>query len=362
MTRSFTPPASLAGGRYVLGEVIGEGGTAAVVRATDKVLRVERAIKLLMRTNPEIRATLQRRLQAEARAMARLRHPNVLTVHDVGQEGELDYIVMDLAEGGSVADQLERDGFVPVQEAILKVVQVLSALGAAHAAGVVHRDVKPHNLLLDRTGRVLLADFGIALVADDDRRTRAGVALGSIAYMPHEQRVDAAAVGPEADLYAVGATLYHMVTGANPVDLFLCADDPDHPRWSTLPLALRPVIRRACATRPEDRYPSALALSNDLMKLLDHTSGLTVPERVIPEVPRTPTLVVEGTPARRPRWAVLVGAVGLAVAAAVGWLAVPRAPLEVPPTALPAPAPAPVPAVVLPEPAPEPAPEAEPEP
>ncbi|MEZ4239879.1 MAG: serine/threonine-protein kinase, partial [Myxococcota bacterium] len=172
-------PATLAGGRYVLGEPLGQGGSAVVVRARDERLGVDRAVKILAQVPDSVRATMRRRLQAEARTMARLHHPHVLTVHDVGRDGDLDYVVMDFAPGGSVGDALDRRGWLPVDEAVDDVVQVLSALEAAHAAGVVHRDVKPGNLLLDAAGRVLLADFGVALIAGEDRRTRAGAAIGS---------------------------------------------------------------------------------------------------------------------------------------------------------------------------------------
>ncbi|MEQ1508668.1 MAG: serine/threonine-protein kinase, partial [Myxococcota bacterium] len=305
-------------------------------------LRVERAIKLIA-AGDEVRETLQRRLQAEARAMARLRHPNILAIHDVGSEGTLEYIVMDLVEGGSLMARLERDGYLPTGEAIRLVVQVLSALSVAHAAGVVHRDVKPHNVLIDRDGNALLADFGIALVEGDDRRTRAGVAMGSFAYMPHEQRIDAAKVGPAADLYAAGATLYHLVTGENPVDLFL-ATDPASPRWTVVPPLLRDVLRRACAANPEDRFPTAEAMATALAQLAPTEpppgprtvtargdAERTTVERTIPDPPDR-----AGRRSRAMRWAaavVVVVAVGSAV-----WATFPVA-RDLPQDAAPVPAP-----------------------
>ena len=271
-------PKTLGGGRYVLGERIGVGGTSIVVRATDTLLGVPRAIKLLVGLDPSVRSTLWRRMKLEAHTMAALQHPCILAVHDLGEEEDVNYIVMDLAEGGSIDDILGRNGYIPVPDALSAILSALSALSAAHRAGIVHRDVKPHNLLLDLHGRVLLADFGIALVPSDDRKTRAGVAMGSFAYMPHEQRIDASKVGPAADIYATGATLYHLVTGESPVDLFLCADEPDHVRWSALPHALRPIVRRACAAKPSDRYESADAFAEALRAVRDGSTSLTFPD------------------------------------------------------------------------------------
>lgn len=284
-------PSSLLSGRYVLGDVLGHGGMAVVYGCHDTELGVARAVKLL---RPGHSDSVRRRLRAEASAMARLRHPNVLGIHDVGAEGSWDFVVMDLAEGGSLLERLEREGSLPVPEVAAYGVQLLSALAAAHAQGMVHRDVKPHNVLLDGAGRAMLADFGIALLLEDDRRTRTGVAMGSVAYMPPEQRLDASRVGPAADLYSVGATLFHLATGANPVDLFLAEDD----RWEALPAELRPVLRRACAQHPEDRYPDAASMAADLRPLLpDDVTAFPSPSEGFSAQGATP-LGPRRTPAR----------------------------------------------------------------
>lgn len=237
---------------------------AVVYRATDTELKVERAVKLVR--GQEGRASVRRRLRAEAQAMARIHHPSILAIHDVGTEDGHDFVVMTLAPGGSLSDLLER-GPLPAAVAVHYIVQVLSALSVAHAAGIIHRDVKPHNILLDDQGRPLLADFGIALLAHDERRTRTGVAMGSIAFMPPEQRLDAARVGPEADVYACGATLYNLVTGENPVDLFMAP--PSSPRFGPLPGPLVSVVQTACAAHATDRYPTAGAMAGALLDILD---------------------------------------------------------------------------------------------
>jgi len=257
-------PHELASGRYKLGRLLGEGGMAQVFLVHDVELGVDRAVKILTHTG---RPSIRRRLRNEAKAMARLRHPNILGIHDVGMDGELDYIVMDLATGGSLQDRVAKDGPMPMGDAIAATVKVLSALATAHAAGIVHRDVKPHNVLLDERDQPLLADFGIAMLTEQDRSTKTGVAMGSLAFMPPEQRLDAAHVGPTADIYATGCTLFALLTNDNPVDLFLAAADSD--RWDGVPELLRKVVQTACAPHATDRYPTAKDMADALLAVLD---------------------------------------------------------------------------------------------
>lgn len=257
--------AAYGNGRYVVEASLGEGGMANVVLALDTALGVRRAIKIL-HPGSFTTESLRARLRNEARVMARIEHPSILRVYDVGLDGDVDFIVMELAEGGSLQDRLLRRGVLPPAEAVGFTLQVLAALAAAHAAGVVHRDVKPHNVLLTREGAARLADFGIALLGGDEglRTTRTGVAMGSIAYMPPEQRLDARTVGPTADIYSTGATLYALLTGGNPVDLFAAA--PDSARWCDIPLGLREIIVRATRQEPAERFPSARDMAMALME------------------------------------------------------------------------------------------------
>ncbi len=257
-------PQTLASGRYKVGRLLGEGGMAQVFLVHDVELGVDRAVKILTHTG---KPSIRRRLRNEAKAMARLRHPNILGIHDVGMEGDLDYIVMDLATEGSLQDRVARDGPMPMGDAIATTVKVLSALATAHAAGIVHRDVKPHNVLLDERDQPLLADFGIAMLTEQDRSTKTGVAMGSLAFMPPEQRLDAAHVGPTADIYATGCTLFALLTNDNPVDLFLAPADSD--RWDGVPEQLRNVVQTACAPHATDRYPTAKDMADALLAVLD---------------------------------------------------------------------------------------------
>lgn len=279
--------------RYELGETLGVGGAARVVQAWDRRLGVQRAVKLItgQATGP-VREQLRARLEREARAMAQLDHPNVLRIYDVGHEDGQDFVVMDLAEGGSLAARLKERGPMPPDTAIAYVVQVLSALAAAHATGIVHRDVKPQNILLDRRGTALLADFGIAMLEDDQRTTKTGTAMGSLAYMAPEQRLDARRVGPAADLYAAGATLYHLLTRANPVDLFTAGRDSE--RFDGLPAPLRDIVFRATRLDPAARYPSAGAMARELTALLGDGGLGTLDPASFPDP--APDLLHSGSP------------------------------------------------------------------
>lgn len=264
---------SIGNGRYRLDRVLGEGAAAEVWQAYDTQLRANRAIKVL-----HLRAarseSMRIRLRAEARAMAALDHPNVLRVYDIGTDDDVDFVVMELAHG-ALADLLRNDGPIHPDASIRYTLQMLSGLAAAHAVGIVHRDIKPQNILLSGDGNALVADFGIALLAtDDDRGTRTGVMMGSVPFMAPEQRLDARSVGPQADVYAVGATLYCMLTAANPVDLF--AAQPDSPRWNGVPEAVVPILRKAVAYDRRDRYQDCRAMAMELLEVLPHARSLPV--------------------------------------------------------------------------------------
>ena len=263
---------SLAQGRYTLSKLLGVGGMAEVYEATDTVLGAPRAIKLLRLGDRDLER-LRTRLKREASIMARLNHPHVLKVVDIGRDDDQDYVVMELAAAGSLSDRLDAAGALPQDDVVRWTIQILSALQAAHDAGVVHRDVKPQNILLDARGNALLADFGIALVEDAvNRNTRTDTMIGSLVFMAPEQRLDARSVGPVADIYAVGCSVFMLLTGASPMDLFVA--DPESARWQLLPDLLRPVISVAVALRPEHRYPSARAMAEALAPL--HPEGASL--------------------------------------------------------------------------------------
>ncbi|KOV93468.1 serine/threonine protein kinase [Streptomyces sp. NRRL B-1140] len=208
----------LVAGRYRLAESIGSGGMGRVWRAHDEVLHRSVAIKELtaaLYVSESEQAILLARTRAEARAAARINHSAVVTVHDVLEHDGRPWIVMELVEGRSLADAVKEEGRVEPREAARIGLWVLRALRAAHTAGVLHRDIKPGNVLLGNDRRVLLTDFGIAQIEGDTTITRTGEVVGSVDYLAPE-RVRGHDPGPSSDLWALGATLYTAVEGRSP--------------------------------------------------------------------------------------------------------------------------------------------------
>nr|WSW57461.1 protein kinase [Streptomyces sp. NBC_00998] len=211
------------GGRYRVSSVIGRGGMGVVARAVDELLAREVAVKVLRAytdaSESEL-AHLRTRMEREAQAAARIRHSGVVTVHDVTQEQGLPVIVMELVDGPSLDDVVAQRGALDPYEAAAIGAQLMGALDAAHQAGVLHRDVKPGNVLLERGGRVVLTDFGIATMeASDDaamaKLTRSGQLVGSLDYLPPE-RAQGREPGPASDIWSLGMTLYAAVEGVSP--------------------------------------------------------------------------------------------------------------------------------------------------
>ncbi|MFF7329971.1 protein kinase [Streptomyces sp. NPDC008150] len=268
--------------RYRLVEAIGSGGMGRVWRAHDEVLHRAVAIKELTAgfyaTEAE-QSKLLARTRAEARAAARINHSAVVTVHDVLEYDGRPWIVMELVDGSSLDDVVRERGRVDPVEAARVGLWVLRALMAAHAAGVLHRDVKPANVLLARDGRVLLTDFGIAQVDGDDHVTRTGELVGSVDYLAPE-RVRGQEPGPAADLWALGATLFTAVEGSPPFRgtspfVTLQAIVEDEPARAPHAGPLTPVIGALLVKDPA-RRPDA-ARVQDLLTFAS-TSGPTVPD------------------------------------------------------------------------------------
>ena len=249
---------------------------ATVYEANDTVLDVHRAIKVLapaLARSEKVRA----RFLAEARAMARVRHPNIVTVHDIGMENDAPYIVMELVSGGSVREYVERIGPLPYDVAASFIMGTLRGLQASHVHRVVHRDIKPDNMLLTSDGEVKLTDFGIAQIVNTNHFTRTGASMGTLAYMPPEQRVSAKGVDQTADLYAAGASLYAMVTGKEPFDLY---NDGLHDRiFEAVPPPFRQLIVKSCKYEPLDRFASAQSMMRAVEAACEEM-GLVLAERV----------------------------------------------------------------------------------
>ncbi len=212
--------ARLIAGRYRLDAKLGRGGMGIVWRATDQLLGRSVAVKEVALdpalSEEEARHQRERTLR-EARAAAQLKHPHIIVVHDIVEDGELPYIVMELVEGGSLADRLTRSGPVDVAEAARIGIALIGALRTAHASGVLHRDIKPANVLLEAPGgRPVLTDFGIAQVSGATTLTTTGSFVGSPEYTAPERMSGQSPTGPEADLWSLGALLCAALSGASP--------------------------------------------------------------------------------------------------------------------------------------------------
>jgi hypothetical protein len=250
-------------GRYRLGDVIGRGGMGRVWEAQDVVLRRTVAVKELTlggHLAEDDRAVLQERMKQEARPAARINHPNVVTVHDVVEQDGRPWIVMELVDGRSLDEAVKQDGPLAPRQAAAVGAAVLGALRAAHTAGVLHRDVKPANVLLARDGRVLLTDFGIAVVEGDAAITRTGELVGSVDYLAPE-RARGGRPGPESDLWSLGATLYAAVEGRSPFRRTSPIGTLQAVVYEELPEPraagpLRPVIAALLAKDPAARPPA----------------------------------------------------------------------------------------------------------
>jgi tRNA A-37 threonylcarbamoyl transferase component Bud32 len=250
------PLLPLGNGRYDLREILGAGGMATVYRAYDQRLQCERAIKVLAPALSE-RTSIRNRFIAEARTMARLQHPNIVHVDEVVYDEGPVYMVMEMVRRGSLIDILKHHGPMPPKLASAVLQPVLAALTVAHAAGIIHRDIKPHNILLTETGIPKLTDFGIAQIrgGTSTANTRTNTMMGTLAYMAPEQRSSARRVDARSDVYSVGATLYTLVTRKEPHDIF--AQEIQVELLAGVNEDLATFIRHATRYKPEERYQSA---------------------------------------------------------------------------------------------------------
>ena len=263
---------TILGGRYRVIAELGHGGMATIYRATDTQLGREVAVKVL---RPEYLRDpdFGSRFRQEAQNAASLSHPNVVTVYDYGEDPSGPFIVMEYVDGEDLATILRRNGALPPSQASRIGSAVARALAAAHARGIVHRDVKPGNVLIGRDGRVKVVDFGIARAIAEAQMTLPGTTLGSVHYFSPEQARGEPATA-SSDIYALGIVLYEMLTGARPWEGDSAASvalarlsgpipDPTTARPATPPdLAL--VVSTALAREPGDRYASAAALADAL--------------------------------------------------------------------------------------------------
>jgi len=287
-------------GQYEITAIIGEGGMASVYRARQASIKRDVAVKVI-KTALMSRTEFVRRFEREAQTAASLSHPHILKVFDFGEQADVVYIVMEMLTGGSLAQQLAKGPFFFERIAQL-LEQIGGALDYAHEQGVVHRDLKPQNVLLDAKGNAVLTDFGIAKLLDGDENntalTQTGMALGTPAYMAPEQwrgrQVDS-----RVDLYALGIMLYEMIAGrlpfhgdTPPAMMYLHVTEPP-PKLKTLrpdvPDAFQTVIETALAKEPDKRYQLAMDLVRAFRQAMNapHRSASAGPATVVDDDPFT---------------------------------------------------------------------------
>lgn len=279
--------------RYELMEKIGEGGMAVVYKARCTFLDRWVAIKILRdqyANNPEF----VDRFQREARAAARLAHPNIVSIYDVGEDQGRHFIVMEYVQGENLKDYLSRRGPLTPQTVAEMGQQVAAALAHAHCRGIIHRDIKPHNLLVSPEGQVKVTDFGIARAAAASSLTETGVVLGSVHYFSPEQ-AQGGAVDARSDTYALGVVLYELLTGEppftgdSPIAIALSHLDSEPPAVAELcphvPEDLEQAIMKAMAKDPAHRYQTAGELNRALAPAASRTRAQEEPTRVLTAVP-----------------------------------------------------------------------------
>src|SRR3954467_103520 len=295
--------------RYTGPQAIGRGGMGEIFRATDTSLGRAVAIKVLDDRYAEDE-NVRARFTREALAAARLSgNPNIVTIYDVGEYNDRPYIVMEYIGGGSLEERLRRDGPVQPRQALEWLEQAANALDAAHREGVVHRDVKPANLLLDRGGRIHVADFGIASAAGMDSLTQTGTVLGTASYLAPEQ-AKGERTTPSSDRYSLAVVAFELLTGHRPFEAdsvaaqaaahvtseipSVCEVNPD------APCELDPVFEKALAKDPAERYSSAAEFVAALRASLEQAAG---PTRIVAP-PTAPTRAVTPTTGGggRPPW------------------------------------------------------------
>jgi serine/threonine-protein kinase len=323
-------------GRYELLELIGRGGMSSVWKADDRLLDRIVAIKVLHEQFTQDEEYVER-FRREARSVAQLSHPNIVTVIDRGEEGGRQYIVFECVEGENLKQLIERSGPLPVRDALLLALQMARALSFAHGRGLIHRDVKPQNVLLDENGQAKMTDFGIARSVDVEGVTITGTVLGTSEYIAPEQargqRVDAL-----TDVYSLGVVLYELLAGDVPFHgenfVAIALRHVNEPPPSVLdrrpdcPPRVAMAVERAMAKRPEDRFASMEELVAELEACLAELDPSSEDATMISRRPvASPSRGRPARPRRRRRvgilWpiAAVAAILGIAALAAIGAMA-----------------------------------------
>ena len=267
-------------GRYAVRGVLGKGAMGLVYDGYDPKLDRRVAIKtILTRTLDEANARqYSQRFEREVRAVARLNHPNIVQVYDFGNQGDLAYIVLEHIQGRELKDYFDAGERFDLHTILRLMTELLGALECAHEAGIIHRDVKPANVMVDRNGHAKLTDFGVARIIDAEQSemTRAGTMIGTPSYMSPEQ-IQGQAIDPRSDVFSAGIVFYQLLTGEKPFQgtpwelaKKIIQDDPVWPSaLMQIPAHFDRVVARALAKAPEQRYQSARSFAVALQRIAE---------------------------------------------------------------------------------------------
>lgn len=284
------------GNRYEIQQVLGEGGMAKVFLGTDRVLSRTVAVKVLSPQYAEDQQFVAR-FRREAQAAAALNHPNIVSVFDTGSTGNVHYIVMEYVQGRTLQDLLREESRLTPERSTEIGEAVARALSAAHAKGLVHRDIKPGNIMITREGQVKVMDFGIARATSSDTVTQTAAVLGTAAYLSPEQ-AQGETVDGRSDIYSLGVVMYEMLTGRQPftgespvsIAYRHVTEDPVPPSRLNpdVPEALDAIVLKAMAKSADDRYQNAQELIDDL-----HRAAQGMPVAAAPPLPGDTTQVID---------------------------------------------------------------------
>ena len=290
---------TMLSGRYEVLKRVGSGGMADVYMAKDHKLNRNVAVKVLKSEYVEDEKFLKK-FETEAQAVARLSHPNIVNIYDVGMEDGINYIVMELAEGITVKEYIRKKGYLSPKETVEISTQIASAISHAHKNHIIHRDIKPQNILVSDTGIIKVTDFGIAKATSSNTVTSTATAMGSVHYISPEQ-AKGRFCDEKSDIYSLGITMYEMVTGHVPFDhengvtiaLMHLQNEITPPSQirDGIPDSLEKIILKCTMKKPEERYQTADDLIADLRLVFEDTSGGYV--GVVPAIDDSPTIMID---------------------------------------------------------------------
>ena len=290
---------TMLSGRYEVLKRVGSGGMADVYMAKDHKLNRNVAVKVLKSEYVEDEKFLKK-LETEAQAVARLSHPNIVNIYDVGMEDGINYIVMELAEVITLKEYIRKKGYLSPKETVEISTQIASAISHAHKNHIIHRDIKPQNILVSDTGIIKVTDFGIAKATSSNTVTSTATAMGSVHYISPEQ-AKGRFCDEKSDIYSLGITMYEMVTGHVPFDhengvtiaLMHLQNEITPPSQirDGIPDSLEKIILKCTMKKPEERYQTADDLIADLRLVFEDTSGGYV--GVVPAIDDSPTIMID---------------------------------------------------------------------